>query len=248
MTRLVERFLGLFEHAPKRTQQELAADAQRRVETIVDTHIDALSLLYLQHVTVDSFGIERLDKFAKELRFFLKSLVMPTIPDDERRAAATLQIDFGPVIMERVRAAVKRRKDAFVEYAEEPSKPGRAGAGADVGVDALSGVQFEKLCAEVLARGGWACSFTPGSGDQGADIIARRGGVIAILQCKRSSKPVGNKAVQEALAAKAHYRAQHAAVVSNAAYTPSARTLATSAGVVLLHHTELKDFDRRLGR
>jgi restriction system protein len=63
--------------------------------------------------------------------------------------------------------------------------------------------------------------------------------MILILQCKLWNAPVGNKAVQEIAAAKSHYFAKGAAVVSNQSYTPSARVLAKSNGVLLLHHTDL---------
>jgi restriction system protein len=53
---------------------------------------------------------------------------------------------------------------------------------------------------------------------------------------------VGNKAVQEAAAARLHERADQAIVVSNAAYTKAARQLAGTTGVILLHHDDLASF------
>ena len=47
--------------------------------------------------------------------------------------------------------------------------------------------------------------------------------------------------------AKRHQRADFAAVVSNASYTKSARQLATTTGVLLLHHEELATLDAALG-
>jgi restriction system protein len=72
------------------------------------------------------------------------------------------------------------------------------------------------------------------------DIIAERDGKRIVVQCKFYSKPVGNKAVQEA-AARLHERAV-AIVVSNAAYTKAARQLAGTTGVILLHHDDLDSF------
>ena len=45
--------------------------------------------------------------------------------------------------------------------------------------------------------------------------------------------------MQEVLAARLHQQADHAAVVSNAAYTAAAQQLARTNGVYLLHHEEL---------
>lgn len=79
------------------------------------------------------------------------------------------------------------------------------------------------------------------SGDQGADVIAQRNGTKVVVQCKMYSLPVGNKAVQEAIAAKQHYLADEAWVVTNNTYTKSAKQLAISSGVKLLHHNRLGD-------
>ena len=82
------------------------------------------------------------------------------------------------------------------------------------------------------------------TGDQGADLIADTGGRRVVIQCKFHSKPVGNKAVQEAHAAVGYHAGDHAAVVSNASFTRSAKQLAAANGVLLLHHDQLADLDR----
>jgi len=53
--------------------------------------------------------------------------------------------------------------------------------------------------------------------------------------------------VQEAFAAKRMRGATVAAVVSNQGYTRAARELAESTGVMLLHFTELRNIEARLG-
>jgi restriction system protein len=88
---------------------------------------------------------------------------------------------------------------------------------------------------------------TPASGDQGADLIATYGNRRAALQCKLYNQPVGNKAVQEVLAGMAFYRTQHAVVVTNAGYTPAARSAAEASGVLLIHHDQIHDLWSRLG-
>ena len=52
---------------------------------------------------------------------------------------------------------------------------------------------------EVLGARGWTVADTPASGDFGADLIAEKDGKRIAIQAKRYSKPVGNKAVNEAL-------------------------------------------------
>jgi restriction system protein len=86
--------------------------------------------------------------------------------------------------------------------------------------------------------------LTKGSGDQGIDIIATKDGVVVVLQCKRYSGSVGNKAVQEVLGGKEMIKANHAAVVTNSTYTKSARQLAANSGVMLIHFDQLNMLDK----
>ena len=110
--------------------------------------------------------------------------------------------------------------------------------------DIISGEHYETLCRNLLQAQGWRVDTTPVTGDQGADLIADADGCRVVIQCKFYSRPVGNKAVQEAHAAMAFHAGDRAAVVSNALFTRSAQQLARVSGVLLLHHDELADLDR----
>jgi hypothetical protein len=103
--------------------------------------------------------------------------------------------------------------------------------------------EYEEFIAESLRNLGWDATATSGSGDQGADVIARKEGYTLVVQCKLYSQPVGNKAVQEVHAAKGYYEADIAIVVTNASYTKSARQLSDSLDIYLLHDEELSMFD-----
>jgi restriction system protein len=109
--------------------------------------------------------------------------------------------------------------------------------------DAMTGREFELYCREVLQKAGWHAALTPGSGDQGADIIAERDGRRVVIQCKFYNGTVGNKAVQEAYAAAAFQDAPYAVVVTNSVYTKSAHQLAHKNGVLLMHHSDLERLD-----
>lgn len=111
----------------------------------------------------------------------------------------------------------------------------------------MSPIEFERCCADYLGLRGWDARTTKASGDQGADVVARKASHLLVLQCKKYGRPVGNKAVQEVIAARAYQQATAAAVVSNQTYTPAARELAERAGIFLLHFTELRNVDRLLG-
>ena len=102
------------------------------------------------------------------------------------------------------------------------------------------------MCANTLKKNGWKTNLTPGSGDQGVDVIAKREGIRVVLQCKKYSSPVGNKAVQEVFSGKGFEDADFAAVVSNADYTAAARQLAQKNGVLLLHFDDLANLWARV--
>ena len=110
--------------------------------------------------------------------------------------------------------------------------------------DIVSGEHYETLCRDLLLAQGWHVDTTPVTGDQGADLIADARGCRVVIQCKFYSRPVGNKAVQEAHAALGFHAGARAAVVSNASFTRAARQLADANGVLLLHHHQLADLSR----
>lgn len=110
-------------------------------------------------------------------------------------------------------------------------------------VSGLTPLQYEEYCALLLRDAGWQADTTPLQ-DQGVDVIATLRGTKVAIQCKMYANPVGNKAVQEVVAGKMHYRAHLAVVVSTAPYTRSARALASSTNVLLLHHDQLPMLER----
>jgi restriction system protein len=102
-------------------------------------------------------------------------------------------------------------------------------------IDAMWGTDFEFYLAELFLAEGYDVRHTGRSGDYGADLLLRTSSALSVVQAKRTIKPVGQPAVREAVAARAHYGAQHAIVVTNAVFTPSAEVLAES------NHVELWD-------
>lgn len=96
------------------------------------------------------------------------------------------------------------------------------------------GYEYEYQCAKMLKRKGFSkVRVTRASGDQGIDILASKEGKTYGIQCKYYSRPVGNKAVQEAFAGAKFYDCDVAAVLTNSTFTPSARSLAQKTGVIL---------------
>ena len=100
-------------------------------------------------------------------------------------------------------------------------------------------LDYEQHIAIKLKDLGFDAHATKGSGDQGADVLASRNGIKFAIQCKMYSNPVGNKAIQEANAARDYYDCDYAVVVTNSTYTKSARSAANACNVILLHESKL---------
>jgi restriction system protein len=105
----------------------------------------------------------------------------------------------------------------------------------------LDGYEFEHHVARRLKENGWSVHHTGKSGDQGADLIAEKESRRYVIQCKFSTYPISNSAIQEAHAARGFYRVQFAAVVTNSDFTRAARQLAASVGVDLTHVRDVSD-------
>ena len=98
----------------------------------------------------------------------------------------------------------------------------------------MDGQEFEYFCAELLRANGYDdVEVTPGSGDQGIDVIAYKDGIKFGIQCKCYSSDIGNKAVQEAYSGKEFYGCHIGAVLSNRRFTSSAKDLASRNRILL---------------
>lgn len=106
--------------------------------------------------------------------------------------------------------------------------------------DSMTPLMFETFCKRRLERCGWTVSLTPQSGDQGVDLLAQKDGLQVAIQCKKYSKSVGNRAVQEIIAGAMYYNISQMAVVTTSQYTNPAHDLALSANVKLIHYSELE--------
>ena len=133
----------------------------------------------------------------------------------------------------------------LLNYIEEKLERDAASQADAIPID---GIDFEHWTANELSRQGWQVQVSQASGDQGVDVMARRDGCSVAVQCKRYSKPIGNKAVQEVYAAKQFSFADHACVIGTGGFTRSARELAGATGVLLIEaEAGLAHFSRSFG-
>lgn len=99
-------------------------------------------------------------------------------------------------------------------------------------IDKMSGIEFEEYLQEHFRENGYRVSTTSITNDFGADLILKKNGETTIVQAKRYSGKIGNKAVQEIVAAKAHYNAKKAMVITNSYFTSNAIQLAKDNQVI----------------
>ena len=87
---------------------------------------------------------------------------------------------------------------------------------------------------DLLRKNGFSEVFvTPGSGDQGVDVLATKGGVKYAFQCKNYASPLSNTPIQEVSAGKIYYNCHVGVVLTNSTFTASAIALAQATGVLL---------------
>jgi restriction system protein len=199
-----------------------ARQHRTEIKKLIRTHLKTLVLKRARGFTRDDYGKLLDSGWSKEIAYFYDNILPETLHRDHSLPDVT------GLIEQEIRKVPQATLDEW-------TMANRA--------DVASGDDFEVLIGEQLEDGGWHVRRTGKSGDQGADLVAERNGVSVAVQCKLYAQPVGNKAVQEALAAQRYYATDHAAVVSNAAFTRSATKLARSASVLLLHPSDLDRLD-----
>ncbi len=109
-------------------------------------------------------------------------------------------------------------------------------------IDVMDGHDFEYYTAEMLKYDGFkSVEVTKGSGDFGVDVTAYKDGHKWAFQCKRYSKNLGLKPIQEVYAGAKRYGADKAVVFTNVYFTPNAQSLANTLHVELWGRDKLAD-------
>ena len=109
-------------------------------------------------------------------------------------------------------------------------------------VDGMEGHEFERFLEILFTKMGFQTKKTPGSGDQGVDLVLKKDGLITAVQAKRSQTNIRNDAVQEVVAGKSLYQAHRAMVVTNHFFGNSAKKLAKANFVQLVDREKLESW------
>ena len=114
-------------------------------------------------------------------------------------------------------------------------------------IQAMSWQQFELLVGEVFRRRGYRVEERGGRGpDGGVDLIARRGGETALVQCKHwRSKQVGVGVVRELLGSMTALGATGGSVATSGRFTAEEHRFAADQGIELIDGEALRSLARR---
>jgi HJR/Mrr/RecB family endonuclease len=109
-------------------------------------------------------------------------------------------------------------------------------------IDSMTGFEFEDFIVDLFTKLGYVVEKRKRTREQGLDLLLFKHGERIVVQVKRHRRPVGNRAVQQALAACVYYEGQRAIVVTNSTFTLPAKQLAARCvNLELWNRTVLKE-------
>ncbi len=200
--------------------------ALTKCKHIAMKHKLALANQRSQLVFLDPYGKEITDKWYKlGIQYFLNQHVEPEFDTIEKKWLLGMH---------------RRGRSNFEKIIDDTAIAAQGDLRQDIVYDeTMTGHEYESFCQRILEKNNWQVQNTPGSGDQGVDLIAEKNGMKVVIQCKKYNKPVGNKAIQEIYSGMNYYKVFKGIVITNSSFTPSAIALAQQHSVLLLHHDVL---------
>ncbi|WP_338332021.1 restriction endonuclease [Acetobacter sp. LMG 32666] len=221
---------GGFFYYKKTKQNKLFDETRSLVSDEIFKQKLNLQISRNQKITQDIYGTLKTDLWVREIGYFIQTridgLINAKISNVKDRAQLRA---YAINLVEQVSADPLPVHVPINPYVSDPTV-------FDIRMNPFD---YEQHCALLLKHSGWDAHATQKSGDQGADVIARKGNVRIVVQCKLYAGTVGNDAVQQAFAAQKFQGAQGAIVATNSTFSQSARQAAAATGVLLVHHTQL---------
>lgn len=136
---------------------------------------------------------------------------------------------------------IQLRHEKLERVAKQLEKKEEENLLSTIDFEDMSGIEFETFVGNVLQRLGFSVTQTKASGDQGVDLIATRNAQKYVIQTKRYASAVNNKAIQEVVSGKEHYKADYSWVITNNSFTRGAIELAASTKTLLWDGKKLKE-------
>jgi HJR/Mrr/RecB family endonuclease len=216
----------------RRREREVRQQQDKReLEVLVAKHSELISQFYKiterKVSLLDEYGDENWKALPKEVEIVLEKIAQRE-GISRPRFSVVLLFDLKPYLIASFKEYHQREQEKSINK---------------IDYSKMSGADFELYLVKLLKQYGFLeIEGTPATGDQGADLIAKKNGRTIIIQAKRYDGAVGNKAVQEVASAVSYYGGDEGWVMTNSTYTKSARDLAQKAGIRLFGGRDLERF------
>jgi restriction endonuclease Mrr len=229
------RLTWLADEKAKRAHQETEAAGQRLMQRNLDLIEKFVEITERKVSILDDYGDENLKALPEEITICIHKIAEregQRVSDNPRRKSDLSWRWRLPREYQWLEQQLQREFMAFHE-ALRSTLPDEAE------VRHLSGEEFEAYIAKLLRSQGYEVVGTPRTGDQGADLIAKKDGRKIVIQAKRYQGVVGNRAVQEVIAAVQFYGGTEGWVVTNSTFTASAKALAQKSNIKLIRSADI---------
>ena len=100
--------------------------------------------------------------------------------------------------------------------------------------ESLSGIEFERELASLFKRLDYQVEMTPKSGDHGVDLVLKKDGKVAVVQCKRYSYPAGPAFARELLGTAVAYPADYGILACTGGFTQGVHEFVRDKPLVLM--------------
>ncbi len=222
----------------KIAEEEYQKQKEKETESFLESKKDLvnkfLEITERKVSIIDDYGDESWDALPKEIESFIKKLAKIDGINEES-IKEFLKKGYGWKLPEHYQELPIVLEKAFKNY-HSIRKTHKT---TDINLNDLSGVEFEIYLSRIFKDTGYDVSGTPTTGDQGADLIAKKNGKTLVIQAKRYQGSVGNKAVQEVVSAVNFYNGSEGWVITNSIFTPSAKALAQKNSIKLIDGHDL---------
>ena len=213
------KFAAKASNASSEQHSQVRKSALQKANRIITKNRKKLGLQRLKSIHHDPYGKVVLQHWMeKEIPYFIDHHILPVLTDAERVHFSLGGRKELVEMIERVASEVKNEKNEFKS--------------------SMSGHDFELFCAEKLKKEGWIVEVTRNGPDQGIDLIISKRKRRIGVQCKKYSRPVGNKAVQEVKTGLLHYGLDEGVVIGCGGFTHAAIQLAQSNRIAMKHYLE----------
>ncbi|MBU2617249.1 MAG: restriction endonuclease [Euryarchaeota archaeon] len=212
---------------------------------------------------VDKYGANPTDEAYLELmeslkgdgiRLPMRPVYLKVIQEQERRAIQKIQEQ--NIISEQKRRAFERRQKAkgLIKYKGKWGTPEQVREWKEIEIGLannfvnLTSSQFERFTARLFQKMGYTAQITPGTGDFGADIIAKKKDETVLIEVKKYSEGnnVAPRDVQRTLGALWKHKADKAVFITTSDFTIRAREIEKEAPIELWNkrilHEMIKEY------